>query len=97
MDNLTEQLKKYKRSLKAYAKKIKESGGKYRMRGEGREVAGASHVVCSFFFPRYVICLLIFFLKVCILLQNLTFRMVMVSFRVSLWSSNEVRFADYYY
>lgn len=50
MDNLTEQLKKYKRSLKAYAKKIKESGGKYRMRGEGREVAGASHVVCSFFF-----------------------------------------------
>lgn len=29
VDNLTEQLKKYKRSLKAYAKKIKESGGKY--------------------------------------------------------------------
>nr|XP_027236108.1 unconventional myosin-Va-like [Penaeus vannamei] len=27
VDNLTEQLKKYKRSLKAYAKKIKESGG----------------------------------------------------------------------
>lgn len=29
VDSLTEQLKKYKRSLRAYAKKLKEAGGEY--------------------------------------------------------------------
>ena len=31
VDTLTEQLKRYKRSLKAYARKLKEAGGKYNL------------------------------------------------------------------